>query len=1846
MSYNKKLLQEILDRVKKPGRDRTPNNKEKKPIVSSRGQWDHPSQRTIVPTPDGRITMKPDPKTGRAINYPVWGQDETGYGQMMYPGQDYQFPGQMVDEQPIMQNGGWLPQYQRRGQVPDGTYVAPKYHPNMYYRPQSTVIGVSGSAEPKDTRHWQNDRRAKERGDELWDGTKKITAVGQYSPEPFSRYVSMALNSLMGAADAYDSHRQGDILNRNINLIGAIPIPGFNSLKSLGAGLGKKLADKAFRAAVFGTGVDLFGTGADLTDNYGLERKQRGGQYAGNLPKAQVGTMVTPLDFSKPLGTLQGASDVMSAPARTATYLLTGKYQDPSQALGINNPWGAFAADMLLDPMNLVGAGLVSKIAKGKKVAKAVSNIRNNASNPSNSMGLNQLPPSPSEIRFMPDGTTREIYNLGPEDYVSGSYRPDYPDLDLRRPINGHAPGTHQWNLLNQIIQDGRIQQSNWQQISIPDNWSPNSSTSFKSKPVNKSGLTKEEVLAKASSKDKDIVSKMSETEFENTVLKPNGEIVPYYQGSLDPQFVGSQTITPLSRKEYVDQFNSKLDLLNNIIAQRNKSGINYKVKGLDENGALTFYTPPGQKGKNPLIKRGLKDVNIPEGESIWDVRLNPGQWKGNVEDIANKEYFRSIPGLEMSNTMGGVFPDRIPRKGTGTYDSINDYLKQMNLGRVKPGFNSQTEYSRGLWENAVNKGKAVGYYNNPGTVYGTMKSIFPYAGVGALGAQTAYGNYKNSGQYNPPEEYQNGGQYVIKSGDTLGKLAKQFGTTVRQLATSNNIADPNRIQINQKLIVPASNISAGNSASASYQDWNAEKTKLDEWNALPNEQMINQYYANRPDEGYVVVDKKNARMNYYKGKNLVKSYEVGVGENAGDAQTVTKVNKNKKTDWNAGNKSTGAGVYSISNIDPASKEYYDLPSFNMKNDQGIEVATSIHGTPVSRRSRFNNNQIADNRMSNGCINGDCRDLKDMYKRFDVGTRVYILPEDEGNRFQIVDGKPVLKVNPRNRALYNEYVDKTGKTQKGQGVNQSVNTINYKPIQAAFDEKQFKEDVFTTMDFNDEDEYNNSTIPYYQSLVKNKQKILKAAQIPSDIYNELAKMSFGIYGTESNYGDTHSAFGNLARAARKAMDSKGNSSPDVVSKATTYRADDKWNSVGYTQLRWAQLNDHEKNVLNKLGITSNKDFLDPEKAAMGTTAILAVRYNEQLDDTQKKDMWKHLPQKWNKRSNYSDRVKENSKYLNFKQLMETGGNLYYDNQYLQDMETNYKKGGEMIRRADGSYSQRGLWDNIRANKGSGKKPTKEMLKQERNIKAKEMKNGGTNNPGFYALPEFVQANILANMGYGGMTYPFMQQGGEPNEQMTFDEIIMLQDRMNKLRQFVGGGGMEEMANGGYFGYDGKRHMSNTPTWSGNAGYQNGGPMLYGQEGLSIPKQEEFLDYESYAQAMDEYYRNYADAAASMEQEQLQMQQAAEQDASNAPMPRMNINSPKSINYQGPSVVDMLTSIGKASDYNSRKQLATQLGITNYSGSPDQNKELMRLFRNDPSVLNNYKPKNISTPKIEVENDEPVWTDQSDMPEIVYKAKRKSKSIFNNPNVKSYSGPIPEQAELRPSSTTLKGTSSKLDPYGSSLIRRDGPLPIDNEVQAEFRNKLLSNAKILSSFGLPVGLPANLALSGIRPAILAGAIRMSPLVNKATQIIPKAVKAKAITNVPKNTLSWADKLKPSLQRSLERVRWDNLSMADKLAAARKGSPTFKKDGGIHINPANKGKFTASAQRAGMGVQEFAQHVMGNREDYSTTQIRRANFAHNAAKWNKEEGGLVAGDEMDVTPEQLEMLRAQGYQFEMI
>lgn len=81
-----------------------------------------------------------------------------------------------------------------------------------------------------------------------------------------------------------------------------------------------------------------------------------------------------------------------------------------------------------------------------------------------------------------------------------------------------------------------------------------------------------------------------------------------------------------------------------------------------------------------------------------------------------------------------------------------------------------------------------------------------------------------------------------------------------------------------------------------------------------------------------------------------------------------------------------------------------------------------------------------------------------------------------------------------------------------------------------------------------------------------------------------------------------------------------------------------------------------------------------------------------------------------------------------------------------------------------------------------------------------------------------------------------------------------------------------------------------------------------------------------------------------------------------------------------------------------------------------------------------------------------------------------------------------------------------------------------------------------------------------------------------------------------------------------VMQDNARNAMKYAYAADGGP-------INIKKKNRGKFTESANRAGMGVQEFARHVLANKDKYSSTLVKRANFARSSAGWKHALGGYI-------------------------
>jgi DNA-binding transcriptional MerR regulator len=70
--------------------------------------------------------------------------------------------------------------------------------------------------------------------------------------------------------------------------------------------------------------------------------------------------------------------------------------------------------------------------------------------------------------------------------------------------------------------------------------------------------------------------------------------------------------------------------------------------------------------------------------------------------------------------------------------------------------------------------------------------------------------------------------------------------------------------------------------------------------------------------------------------------------------------------------------------------------------------------------------------------------------------------------------------------------------------------------------------------------------------------------------------------------------------------------------------------------------------------------------------------------------------------------------------------------------------------------------------------------------------------------------------------------------------------------------------------------------------------------------------------------------------------------------------------------------------------------------------------------------------------------------------------------------------------------------------------------------------------------------------------------------------------------------------------------------------YEEGGDIKIDARKKGTFKAQATKMGMSVMEAANHILKNKNDYSPTMVRKANFARNFAK---EFGGQL--DERDFT-----------------
>jgi pyruvoyl-dependent arginine decarboxylase (PvlArgDC) len=495
------------------------------------------------------------------------------------------------------------------------------------------------------------------------------------------------------------------------------------------------------------------------------------------------------------------------------------------------------------------------------------------------------------------------------------------------------------------------------------------------------------------------------------------------------------------------------------------------------------------------------------------------------------------------------------------------------------------------------------------------------------------------------------------------------------------------------------------------WEDWEKIKEAQAEQNRMNNADKIVSYKKENPDgKNFAIVDKKKGLLHLYNANGTLRysaPMDVDTGLNPGDAQTVTKYRdinndgitnpdevRGENVDWSAGNKSTGAGIFYISNIDK--EGYGGLPILNMMNERQydeFEKTGQINSVSTSFHKGFIND--GDPRASNGCVRCNKPTLDRLVASLENSSQVFILPEDANNEFTVQNNKLVFL--PKSDKNYDEYVDQRGEVQSGQGINRSVNTLNYIPIlpEVDFDKMQLKSTNKSTKDWGVEtnksaEDQKERVNEFVKALSDNKKQIMKYAKVNGDVYNEIAKMAFGILGSESDYAALYDNVTNTAKGLNR-IARGGNVGGTDYKFEYDFRASDKekgWNSLGMTQLVWNQLEDSELKLLEKLGVNRISQLTEPKKAAVATAALLAHRFNNRSFDRQKllaknfplsaqaltkssafqeglsedarKDvdkvritadnMWDLLPTTWNNREGYADRVKANSEPLSIKQL--------------------------------------------------------------------------------------------------------------------------------------------------------------------------------------------------------------------------------------------------------------------------------------------------------------------------------------------------------------------------------------------------------------------------------------------------------------------------------------------------------------------------------------------------------------------------------------------------------------------
>lgn len=179
-----------------------------------------------------------------------------------------------------------------------------------------------------------------------------------------------------------------------------------------------------------------------------------------------------------------------------------------------------------------------------------------------------------------------------------------------------------------------------------------------------------------------------------------------------------------------------------------------------------------------------------------------------------------------------------------------------------------------------------------------------------------------------------------------------------------------------------------------------------------------------------------------------------------------------------------------------------------------------------------------------------------------------------------------------------------------------------------------------------------------------------------------------------------------------------------------------------------------------------------------------------------------------------------------------------------------------------------------------------------------------------------------------MIQQFLKLGGVSSVEEFYKKFPTEAHFDNHVYQMKNGGGIYAYGGGGSY-----------PSYQGDKG---------GSTVTAPPRREDYMDNEEQYQAdMEAYTQSLGTGPAKF------IGPTVPDYAQNMGTPATKSNSNSSI-YDGVSIVDLLSSKGKSTNYASRKKLAESLGMKGYTGKAGENNRLIEMINSNPDILNNYE----------------------------------------------------------------------------------------------------------------------------------------------------------------------------------------------------------------------------------------------------------------------------------------------------